>query len=235
MAEVMDHNTTEEEFGLETQFIEISRNETPKRILTTTTSTSTSNQTNLMESIFGQQKGSSSSTTGGTTGTSGPSTYVPGQYSMPHGLQGVQTQVERARNWIQEALKNTNDTLRRYINQYPPLAAFLFTLLVLSAVPVSVFVIFGVVTTVFFLSIALIGFSAIEGTILLTTGGILLAVLSGISFFTTCAFGFIAVCYMGYRGSCSACNQLWQGASYIGSKVQETQATMSQPGMSGTR
>lgn len=175
-----------------------------------------------MESIFGQKSSSQQS-----------STYVPGQYSMPQSFQGVQSQVERARNWIQNNLKNVTDTLRQYINQYPPLAAFLFTLLLLSAVPVSIFVVFGVSTTVFFLTIALIGFSAVEGTILLTSGGILLAILSGIALFTTCTFGFLALCYMGYKGTCSACNQLWQGASYIGNKVQEQSQSMMPQGMSG--
>ena len=182
-----------------------------------------------MESIFGQKSQTSTGSTS-TSSTSTPSsTYVPGQYSMPQSFQGVQSQVENIRNWIMNALKNTTDTLRQYVNQYPPLAAFIFTLLLLSAVPVSVFVVFGVSTTVFFLTIALIGFSAVEGTILITSGGILLAVLSGIALFTTCTFGFLALCYMGYRGTCSACNQLWQGASYIGSKVQEqTQSMMPQ-------
>ena len=148
--------------------------------------------------------------------------------------QGVQSQVEKARNWIQNVLKNSTDTIRQYINQYPPLAAFLFTLLLLSALPVSAFVVFGVSTTVFFLSIALIGFSVVEGTILITSGGILLAVLSGIALFTTCTFGFLALCYMGYRGSCAACCQLWQGASYISSKVQEQSQSMMPQSSSGT-
>lgn len=180
-----------------------------------------------MESIFGQKSQTSSSSTGSTPSSS--STYVPRQYSMPQGFQGVSSQVERARNWIQSTLKNTTDTVRQYITQYPPLAAFLFTLLLLSAVPVSIFVVTGVSTTIFFLTIALIGFSAVEGTILITSGGILLAVLSGIALFTTCTFGFLALCYMGYRGTCSACSQLWQGASYIGSKVQEQTQSMMMP------
>ena len=188
----------------------------------------------IMESIFGQKSGPSGATTTTTTGsstTSPASSYIPGQYSMP---QGVQSQVEKARNWIQNVLKNSTDTIRQYINQYPPLAAFLFTLLLLSAIPVSAFVVFGVSTTVFFLSIALIGFSVVEGTILITSGGILLAVLSGIALFTTCTFGFLALCYMGYRGSCAACCQLWQGASYISSKVQEQSQSMMPQSSSGT-
>ena len=177
-----------------------------------------------MESIFGQKSSQPSSSPASS------STYVPGQYSMP---QGVQSQVEKVRNWVQNTLKNTTDTVRQYVTQYPPLAAFLFTLLVLSAVPVSIFVVTGLSTTIFFLTIALIGFSAVEGTILITTGGILLAILSGIALFTTCTFGFLALSYMGYRGTCSACNQLWQGASYIGCKVQESTQSMMQPQSGG--
>lgn len=173
-----------------------------------------------MESIFGQKSSTSmpySSTTGSTSQQ--PQQQTP--FSMPSGLQNIQSQIDRARYWLQNNLRGVTEQARYYINQYPPLAAFLFTLLVLSAVPVSIFVAFGVVTSVFFLSVALIGFSVVEGTILLTSGGVLLAVLGGIGLFTTCAFGFLALCYMGYRGTCMACNQLWQGASYVGSKVQE--------------
>lgn len=186
-----------------------------------------------MESIFGQKSQAQTSTSSSSTSPS--STYVPGQYSMPQGFQSVTSQVERVRNWIQSSLKNATDFVRQYVTQYPPVAAFLFTLLLLSAVPVSIFVVFGLSTTIFFLTIALIGFSAVEGTILITSGGILLAVLSGIALFTTCTFGFLALCYMGYRGTCSACSQLWQGASYITSKVQEQTQSMMQPqsGMMG--
>ena len=186
-----------------------------------------------MESIFGQK---SQAQTSSTSSTSPSSTYVPGQYSMPQGFQGVSSVVERARNWAQNALKNGTDFVRQYVTQYPPVAGFLFTLLLLSAVPVSIFVVFGLSTTIFFLTIALIGFSAVEGTILITSGGILLTVLSGVALFTTCTFGFLALCYMGYRGSCSACSQLWQGASYITSKVQEQTQSMMQPqgGMMGS-
>lgn len=186
-----------------------------------------------MESIFGQK--SQTQTSSGSS-TSPSSTYVPGQYSMPQGFQGVSSQVERVRNWAQSTLKNGTEFIRQYVTQYPPVAAFLFTLLLLSVVPVSIFVVFGLSTTIFFLTIALIGFSAVEGTILITSGGVLLAILSGIALFTTCTFGFLALCYMGYRGTCSACCQLWQGASYISSKVQEQTQSMMQPqgGMMGT-
>jgi hypothetical protein len=189
-----------------------------------------SNQFKEMESIFGQK-----------SSTSSPSYTQPQQpqpqaqpFSMPSSLQNLQAQIDRSRLWIQQNLRQSTETLRQYINQYPPLAAFLFTLLVLSAVPVSVFVVFGVTTAVFFLSVALIGFSVVQGTILITSGSVLLAVLTGIGLFTTCAFGFFGVCYMGYRGGCAACCQLWQGASYVGSKVQE-QAQYMQPGQQASQ
>lgn len=184
-----------------------------------------------MESIFGQKSQAQTSSTSSSTSPS--STYVPGQYSMPQGFQSVTSQVERARTWAQNILKNGSVFVRQYVTQYPPVAAFLFTLLLLSAVPVSIFVVFGLSTAAFFLTIALIGFSAVEGTILITSGGILLAVLSGIALFTTCTFGFLALCYMGYRGTCSACNQLWQGTSYVTSKVQEQAQSMMQPQQGG--
>ena len=188
------------------------------------TLTPTHKQTHFgsMESIFGTTSTSGAQqpqTQQQSYSQRGPSGY--GTSASVPSLQQVQYQVEKARNWIQNYLQNVTENLRYYVNQYPPLAAFLFTLLILSAVPVSIFVVIGLVTSVFFLSVALIGFSAIEGTILLTSGGILLAVLSGIAIFTTCAFGFLGLCYMGYKGTCAACTQVWQGASQLQSKVQE--------------
>ncbi len=185
-------------------------------------------QQHRMESIFGQKSSSAMPTSSYSQQPSSSSSSPSSQFSMPSGLQNLQSQIDRSRVWVQQNLRQATDTLRQYINQYPPLAAFLFTLLVLSAVPVSVFVVFGVTTAVFFLSVALIGFSVVEGTILITSGSVLLAVLAGIGLFTTCAFGFIGLCYMGYRGTCAACGQLWQGASYVGTKVQE-QAQYMQP------
>lgn len=169
------------------------------------------------------------------------------QASGPYGggqtMQQVSGQMtgglERMRDWLQQWIQNAADTLRVYVNQYPPLAAFLFTLLVLSAVPVSVWVVFGLVTSAIFLTIALVGFSLVEGFILLTSGGILVAILGGIGLFTTIGFAVITAVYLGYRGSCFLASNLWQTGSQIGGQVREAaqrvggQMQQQMPGQSG--
>lgn len=171
-----------------------------------------------------------------------------GQYGGGPGqtMQQVSGQMtgglERVRDWLQQWIQNAADTLRVYVNQYPPLAAFLFTLLVLSAVPVSVFVIFGLVTSSLFLTIALVGFSMVEGFILLTSGGILMSILGCIALFTTIGFAVISVIYLGYRGSSFLASNIWQAGGQLGSQVrdvaqragQQMQGGYQQGGFSGS-
>lgn len=113
--------------------------------------------------------------------------------------QRASNQVEHLRNWITRSLQNSVSILREYANRYPPFAAFLFSLLVLSAIPVSIYVLFAVCTSAAILAIALIGFSIVEGTMLVCGGGILLAVLGGVCLFTLITFGFISFFYTAYR------------------------------------
>lgn len=129
--------------------------------------------------------------------------------------------LERMRDWLQNWIQNAADTLRVYVNQYPPLAAFLFTLLVLSAVPLSVYVIFGLVTSAIFLTIALVGFSMVEGFVLLTSGGILMTILGGIALFTTVGFTVISTIYLGYRASRYVGSNIWQAGGQISGQVKE--------------
>lgn len=143
------------------------------------------------------------------------------QYGMQHMTGQMTGSLERVRDWLQQWIQNSADTLRVYVNQYPPLAAFLFTLLVLSAVPVSVYVLFGLVTSAIFLTIALVGFSFVEGFILLTSGGILMAILSGIALFTTIGFAVISSIYLSYRGGCFLASNIWQASSQIGGQFKE--------------
>lgn len=134
---------------------------------------------------------------------SGTSTMGAYGSSTTHQLGGqVANSFERVREWLQQWIQNSADTLRVYVNHYPPLAAFLFTLLVLSAVPVSVYVIFGLVTATIFLTVALVGFSIVEGFILLISGGILMTILGGVALFTTISFAVVSSIYASYRGGC---------------------------------
>ena len=147
-----------------------------------------------------------------------PQKATAGQHSsqtmqqMQEKLQGKPEQkYSRLRQWIQ----NSVDTLRVNANQHPPLAAFLFILLVLSAVPVSVFVGFALVTSGIFLAIALIGFAMVEGFVILTSGGILIAILGTIALFTTATFAFIGMIYLAYRSGRLVTQKLWQKDDYV--------------------
>lgn len=138
---------------------------------------------------------------------------VAGQTQDMH--QRASNQFEQLRTWLTQSIQKHASTARAYINRYPPLAAFIFSLLVLSAVPVSIYLIFAVVTSAVVLTIALIGFSVVEGTMLLAGGGVLLALLAGIGLFTLVTFGFISFIYAGYRIGLTIVNQLWQTTGTI--------------------
>lgn len=203
---------------------------------TTVTSTSTPVTKKVVDMSSGMQSPFSTSPAGATQQQ--PSMGGAGAYGAPgQTMQQVSGQMtgglERVRDWLQQWIQNAADTLRVYVNQYPPLAAFLFTLLVLSAVPVSVFVIFALVTSAIFLTISLVGFSMVEGFILLTSGGILMSVLGCIALFTTIGFAVISVIYLGYRGSSFLASNLWQAGGQLGSQVRDVAQRAGQQMQSG--
>lgn len=181
--------------------------------------------------------GGSASTMGSTTAgpsiTSGRSMWgqagqQPSEQQQPQHSYGM---LSKARDWMQYSIENSSDFLRRYVNKYPPVAAYLFTLMLFSAIPVSIYTIFGLVSSTVLLTIALVGFAAIEGTILLASGGLLLTVLGTITFFTTLAFGFFGFVWLGYRSFRTVFGRVWEGAGYVtstvGQKLQEQVMPMS--------
>ena len=183
---------------------------------------------------FGHQPSSGT----GSPGEGASGMRYQAQQTMHQMTGQMQGGLERMRDWLQNWIQNAADTLRVYVNQYPPLAAFLFTLLVLSAVPVSVYVIFGLVTSVIFLTIALIGFSFVEGFILLTSGGIFMAILGGIALFTTIGFAMVSAVYTSYRGGYFLASNLWQAGGQFSGQVREAaqrvgQSMPGQQSMSG--
>lgn len=193
--------------------------------------------TKFLNKILMQPFGSQSQTS-----SSSPMSHdVTGRYPGSQTLQQVSGQMqgglERMREWLQNWIQNTADTLRVYVNQYPPLAAFLFTLLVLSALPVSAYVIFNLITSGIFLTIAFIGFAIVQGFILLSTGGVLLAILGTIALFTTMGFAMISAIYLSYRGGCYVAGNLWQAGGQIGSQMKEAAhrvgQSMQHPSMGG--
>jgi len=161
-------------------------------------------------------------------------TPVSSTLSQPLGQQAQQfqqqthNQFDRLRNWLQNCIQNTANNLRVYINQYPPLAAFLFTLMALSAVPLLIFIIVAVITSICTLIVALVGFGLVEGTILLASGGVLLSVLAGIGFFTTIGFGFISVIWLGWRGFSALFGGFWKQGGNLTSRIQQAAQQFSQ-------
>jgi Promethin len=135
--------------------------------------------------------------------------------------QVASNKVGQARSWIIEIV-SISDKLRDYVNRYPPLAAFLFTLMALSAAPLGIFALFGLITASIFLSIALIGFGIVEGFFLMTGGTILMAVLGGITLITTIGFIWGAAIYAAYKGGSDVLGRFSESAGYLSKRGQET-------------
>jgi len=128
----------------------------------------------------------------------------------------------RAQNWynrLQQMLQNVADTVRVYVNRYPPLAAFLFTILIFSAIPISLYILFAAFTIALTLSVATIGFAVVEGTMLLAGAGVLLAILSGITAVTGVGFSWLFGIWMAYRGGCLLVSKFGSGASSLSEVV----------------
>lgn len=132
------------------------------------------------------------------------------------------TKAIQARNWLFDSITIAANQIGEYANQYPPLAAFIFTLLVFSAIPLGIFVLFSIITSVIFLSIALISFGIVEGICLATGGTFLLVVLGGITFVTAIGFAWIAALYALYKGGLGVFARFSGTAGYLTQKTQET-------------
>lgn len=122
----------------------------------------------------------------------------------------AQSTISQAQDWLNRNCQQCYSNMRELANRYPPVAAFLFTLIALSAIPVSIFAIFAVVSSAVVLTIALVGFSVVEGTMLAAGGGLLLLVLSGVGIFSVITFAFVSFVYVGYRAGYTIINQIWQ-------------------------
>lgn len=130
--------------------------------------------------------------------------------------------IEKARNWVSSCVQRGTEGIRVYVHRYPPLAAFLFILLVLSSIPITLFTIFVISTVVCTLSVALIGFGVVEGTILLAGTGVLLFVLAGIMVATVLGFIWGYGAYLAYAGCCKAFGSVKKGAMVVSGKLSET-------------
>lgn len=129
---------------------------------------------------------------------------------------------QKTQSWIgsmQGITQNVGETLRAYINRYPPLAAFIFTIFTLSAIPVSVFFLFASITIAFNLSIALIGFAIIEGIVLMGGAGILMFILGTITAVTGIGFSWLLAIWLAYRASYLFFSKLGASASSLSDVV----------------
>jgi len=128
----------------------------------------------------------------------------------------------RAQNWyhrIQNLVQNMTDTVRVYVNRYPPLAAFLFTILIFSAIPISLYILFAAFTIAMSLSVATIGFAVVEGTMLLAGAGVLLTILSCITAATGIGFSWLFGIWMAYRGGSMLMSKFGSSASSLSEVV----------------
>ena len=152
---------------------------------------------------------------------------VSGQTQDLH--QRASHQFEHLRNWLTRNLLHLASTLREYANTYPPFAAFLFSLIVLSAIPVGIYLAFAVCTSVAVLTLALLGFVVVEGAMLICSGGLLLAILGCIAFFTTVLFAFISLFYAGYRVALTLFDRVYQVGSSFGAGTTDVHPSSHQP------
>jgi Promethin len=139
-------------------------------------------QTSPLQQIFGGSQAAQTATASGSS-------------------QNMNVRLQNILNLIQQIARNLFENIRAYTNQYPPLAAFLFTLLALSIVPVTVFLLFAGGTLAVTLSTALIGFGLVEGFLLMIGGAFLALALGGIAICTGVGFAWLFGIWIAYRGA----------------------------------
>jgi len=121
------------------------------------------------------------------------------QKSAQSTSRSMSDRCHKIKEYLQHLAQKIADMLRVYVNQYPPFAAFLFTLLIFSVIPVTLYALFAAITIAFTLSIAMIGFSIVEITILLGGAGCLLVVLFIITVVTGVIFSWLVGFWLAYR------------------------------------
>lgn len=144
-------------------------------------------------------------------------------------------------SYLQEKAQRLGETIHVYVNRYPPLAAFIFTLIAFSAIPISIFVLFAALTTAATLSVALVGFAMLEGAMLFAGAGVLITVLGGVTLVTGVAFCWLFGIYLSYRGiSMLYCNlsggawSLTESVRGLTEKTKQAVASQSSSPIGGT-
>jgi hypothetical protein len=118
-------------------------------------------------------------------------------------------------DYMQGMVQNMGDTLRIYVNRYPPLAVFLFTLIAASGIPITMFLIFAAITVALTFSTATIGAILFEAAFLALGGGVLLAVLVCIAVVTSVGFSWLFGFWVAYRSACMLFSKISSGTSSL--------------------
>ena len=139
--------------------------------------------------------------------------------TVQQAMSNITSRMQNLLNIIQQLSRNVMDNLRYYVQQYPPLAAFLFTLLALSIIPITFFLLFAGGSIAVTLSTALIGFGLIEGFLLMISGGILALVLGGVTLVTGVGFAWLLGIWLVYKGGSYVMTRVGGTAGSLGESV----------------
>ena len=116
------------------------------------------------------------------------------------GLQGATEGIQNVISTAQCMITKAAECGQCYMKKYPTLAAYGFSLLVFSAIPVSLFVLFASISSAVTLGLSLFGFAVVQGILVLFGGGVLLLVLGAIASVTTMVFFWVSLFYGGVQG-----------------------------------
>ncbi|EPZ31927.1 hypothetical protein O9G_001937 [Rozella allomycis CSF55] len=116
---------------------------------------------------------------------------------------------------------HVKETMQLYVQRYPPLAAFLFVLLLISSLPITIYLVFSVTSAAIVLSIALIGFALVEGFLVVVSGGILLFILAIITGVTTFIFFWITLAWAALKGTSATIGKINLLLSHASTKLEQ--------------
>ncbi|XP_078274403.1 lipid droplet assembly factor 1-A-like [Rhinoraja longicauda] len=106
-----------------------------------------------------------------------------------------------------------NSSLGQYLDDHPFLALLLLVFTIMSAVPVGLFLVFAVVTSL----LACIGFIVMEGLMLSIGGVVLLCFLCGMVLISLAISSLLAICYFSFSTTMN-----YYHSSSTASKKEET-------------
>ena len=127
---------------------------------------------------------------GGSGATSTPTGTTSNRY-----MEAVRNTASRAQYGLRAVFSLTMETIRTYTARYPPLAAFLVTVVATSAVPVGIFSVFTLGSFGCLLTVAVIAVGLLQGGVLAVSGTALAAALVGCLFLSAVLVAGLAVAW----------------------------------------